>query len=1101
MKKRLSSYLNKAFMAFLTTFLLSKAMFAITVSFTSSNNLPCKGEQVQFTNTSSDTSEINFTWDFGDGNFSNDFNPSHAYINPGWYWVGLVADSGGSYLSSTSALIQVLGVQWSGPTSGSEFCPGQDINFFINTNDPQYDSIIWNFGDGPMTENGSSITHHYDSLGTYYFSAYIYSSTCPLDSVTGIVKIKWSEAPIFNIIPSATNACPGDEIFFSTNYFSQQYTWQFQGGGVANTANPSYAFSNYGQNMIVAGLTDQCGIWGYDTIFVQIDSAISPNMSNVYNSPNWVCPNELVQFQGYTPGNYIWNLGDGTIVTNNSFTYQYADTGVFNISVHVTNGCGLSDSMYLTQFIQLDTTYSPYTYFAFENYWTDTIRICVGTEVKMINYSSGSPNQYTHLWSFGDGMFSNIYQPSHIFNTPGLFAVTYTATNNCGGKGMHTKYVWVDSTLMPQDQLSILPNSICPGENVYFFVENDGSNSQPNYYNIWFGDGDSATYLPASDTSLNPPITAIHNYSDTGIYIYTFTSTNSCGNTLSVSDTIHVGTGTNPSPFYYTEHSADQTPACPGDVIDFFAAGGVSYVWYWNDGTPADSGQTASHTYSYPGTYSPEVYIINGCGFDTSIALTVIIDSTFLPAPWFYTNTWAACQGQGVTFYPQAINSNYQYYWEFPDSSLNTSTTTPTVSFSTGGNMQVLLNVTNGCGTSNSTGYITISDPQIDVQSASVNPTLCGQNTGSITNIQINDPSFGSGYSYAWTNASGDTVGSQLNLFNQPIGIYTLWITNSLGCSDQATFTLPSLNDPGIPSITGNTMGCIGDSTGILTVLADSGAVVTWYQDAALQNLVHSGLTWNLSFNGNASYYIQQTVGGCAGFPLMVNLTTYPTFQITQNRDICNGDSIMLGGAYQTSAGTYTDIYASVHGCDSMVITQLGLISVSSAGTDMAYNYCDSAMSFDLFTLLDSSASSNGLWIDNLGVLNGSTFDPMSVSPGTYTFLYSIQSSCGDDSAVYTISVNDCDSITVGRDELTLNAILNIYPNPNAGIFYVELPEFMINNTTIEITDVQGRQVYQTSSVLTNLQEIQLNQLSNGMYLMHIRGAHVTKAYPIYLQK
>jgi hypothetical protein len=38
---------------------------------------------------------------------------------------------------------------------------------------------------------------------------------------------------------------------------------------------------------------------------------------------------------------------------------------------------------------------------------------------------------------------------------------------------------------------------------------------------------------------------------------------------------------------------------------------------------------------------------------------------------------------------------------------------------------------------------------------------------------------------------------------------------------------------------------------------------------------------------------------------------------------ICSGDSILLAGTYQTAAGTYTDIFASAQGCDSLVHTAL----------------------------------------------------------------------------------------------------------------------------------------------------------------------------------
>jgi hypothetical protein len=39
--------------------------------------------------------------------------------------------------------------------------------------------------------------------------------------------------------------------------------------------------------------------------------------------------------------------------------------------------------------------------------------------------------------------------------------------------------------------------------------------------------------------------------------------------------------------------------------------------------------------------------------------------------------------------------------------------------------------------------------------------------------------------------------------------------------------------------------------------------------------------------------------------------------------EICNGDSILVGGAYQTTAGYYLDELVATTGCDSNVVTQL----------------------------------------------------------------------------------------------------------------------------------------------------------------------------------
>ena len=44
--------------------------------------------------------------------------------------------------------------------------------------------------------------------------------------------------------------------------------------------------------------------------------------------------------------------------------------------------------------------------------------------------------------------------------------------------------------------------------------------------------------------------------------------------------------------------------------------------------------------------------------------------------------------------------------------------------------------------------------------------------------------------------------------------------------------------------------------------------------------------------------------------------------------DICQGDSLYAGGGYQTNSGTYYDTLMAANGCDSIVITNINVISV-----------------------------------------------------------------------------------------------------------------------------------------------------------------------------
>ncbi len=66
---------------------------------------------------------------------------------------------------------------------------------------------------------------------------------------------------------------------------------------------------------------------------------------------------------------------------------------------------------------------------------------------------------------------------------------------------------------------------------------------------------------------------------------------------------------------------------------------------------------------------------------------------------------------------------------------------------------------------------------------------------------------------------------------------------------------------------------------------------------------------------------------GCDSI-LTTVLTVVNTLLDTAQVTICEGDSLFVGGAFQTQGGTYTDTFTSTGGCDSVVVTELTVNSL-----------------------------------------------------------------------------------------------------------------------------------------------------------------------------
>jgi hypothetical protein len=137
--------------------------------------------------------------------------------------------------------------------------------------------------------------------------------------------------------------------------------------------------------------------------------------------------------------------------------------------------------------------------------------------------------------------------------------------------------------------------------------------------------------------------------------------------------------------------------------------GGLEYTWDFGDGTTS-IGTYATHSYASTGLYIVSINAVNGCGNDTTITDTVIVDNNVFPSA---NNLQVFAQPQGCIgdelYFVVAPSGSGDYTWDFGDGNSTTSTfplLTPQGitydvtlhSYLATGNYEVHFNVTNGCG-------------------------------------------------------------------------------------------------------------------------------------------------------------------------------------------------------------------------------------------------------------------------------------------------------------------------------------------------------------------------------------------------------------------
>ena len=168
---------------------------------------------VNFNNLSQNATS--YSWDFGDGYYSNQENPTKIYEQEGIYTVSLTAISdSGSHSISKANSIEVFKKPNSRFLVNSDYI--EELGIALETtNQSEYaDSYLWDFGDF-STSTDFSPSHHYLKNGKYTITLISYNTECS-DTSTKNVSIA-NSASGHIIVPNSFTPNTNNEISENMN--------------------------------------------------------------------------------------------------------------------------------------------------------------------------------------------------------------------------------------------------------------------------------------------------------------------------------------------------------------------------------------------------------------------------------------------------------------------------------------------------------------------------------------------------------------------------------------------------------------------------------------------------------------------------------------------------------------------------------------------------------------------------------------------------------------------------------------------------------------------------------------------------------------------
>ena len=818
-----------------------------TAFFSADPTLSCNPPvNVDFANTSfGGTGGLSYEWYFGDGGTNNTSAPSHSYANAGVYTVSLVATDQLGCTDSVALVdhINILdNINIDFNVSETGVCLGEPV-IFQDISDPQPIFWQWNFGDG-QASIAQNPPHTYQAAGTYSVSlTAFYQGSCN-DIVVYNDLITVLESPVPSFTSTNTESCQTpftvDFTNTSTGSGTLTYNWNFGDNG-PNSAleNPSYTYMNSGVYDVALTVENEVGCQAVfdNEDLVHITATTSDFLPDVFG----FCQPLEVNFTDMSSSAtdivaWEWDFGDGGTSADQNPTYTYQDTGIFDVTLIITNDLGCTDTLENTNYIFVATPPEA-------NFSASETLFCSGTE---IDFTDLSTNATDWFWDFGDGEGTSTEQnPTYGFSDSGHYSITLIALNNgCPDTIVMENYLYAQP---PEVEFNWSYD--CENPFSFEFLNNTAS------LNSWFWNmGDGSPVITDWD--------AVYTFADTGQHIVSLTATNdTSGCTQTVRDTFYItvpiadftvtnaqgckplnvqfgdvsqdassyfwefgdggtSTGSNPSHVYDEIGSYDVTltitdvngcedtifmpnaVTVTGTLVDFQMVDAIgcdslavsfedlsdppgtvtSWLWEFGDGETSTD-QNPTHVYDDPGIYDVQLTITDSGTCENTIEYNNLVEYIPYPTPDFEVSLSQACMGDSIFLTNTSVGNAVEFEWNFGNGATSTEFE-PGFAYSSEGYFDITLTAINerGCA----------ADTTLDTAVAIIHPIA---NFNAFPTfafcppllVNINDLSMGNVTEWHWDfgDQSQSTLQYPSHIYNVS-GTFdvSLTVTNDIGCSD-----------------------------------------------------------------------------------------------------------------------------------------------------------------------------------------------------------------------------------------------------------------------------------------------------------------------------
>lgn len=733
---------------------------------------------------------------------------------------------------------------------------------------------------------------------------------------------------------------------------------------------------------------------------------------------------------GTMPYAYSWN----TPTTPTANTIAGLADGTYIVTVTDANGCTAVASTTVNDICPgcnlslADSSTSP---------------VCFGDANGSIAIiPTGGTYPYTYTWTVPstDSSLTGL--------TAGVYGVTVTDAFNCQDS--------TSVTISQPDQLQL----------VFSTVPEDCADS--NGVASAFATGGTAPYLIAWNTT---PITIGNQLSNlsAGTYAAGVLDANNCifidsvvvadicpcGDTITISSTAETCTGND------------------GTATVSAVGGQFTYLW--------SNGDTAATITGLPfGSYSVTVTDTSGCA---SVATVIVDDGCNCGMTLTTTSTGESCliggDGSAMVMVSGFGQAPYSYQW----STTPVQTNQTAVGLSQG-NYTVTVTDASGCS---ETATVTVDG--IVAVSITSNNASCNLDNGTATAIATG----GDGnYSYLWN--LGGSASADVTVSNLAAGTYSVTVTDGDGCTADAAVTIVqngtfSVSMNGVDnfcSTNGASVSALAVGGGTAPYTFNWGPPLTGVTASSANNLTTGVYTVTVSdangclatnsvtvtsINAGPTLAVNQMNTSCFGvadgsIDLTVNANT--AVAINWSNGVNSEDLSNL------AAGNYTVIVVDANGCiasTTVVIAEPNPIVITGTSTPTTGNDGTASAGVSGGTPPYTYSWNNG---DNTQTITG-------LLPGNYIVTVTDANGC---TGTGTIEVQEFTNTT----QLSTLSRFELYPNPNTGLFNIDVAFTQDEEVTVSVLNAVGQQIWSEQMNATQfLMPMDLSQVASGIYFVSIQ--------------